>query len=286
MAIDVIVRQKRLFKKTLPLNVILGDRLLYGDFDGIRLIPDQIGADSFIAFDPEAIARGFSVVWTKNEKQTVSFRLPLPSTASEIRAFFDAVARVATYWRADVELDGTVMNIAAFSEKYDETLGFNERILRDMASELTQGEQRDWTLHAAMWPLVMGRDEAERFLQDPDAYGQWLHEKQAIDAYYAAPMFARTSNGVEGYYMLPCDALSVFPLVPHVPFGVVDPQTGKPLSCRTFYVVLSDVDAEEDMVKIPYSQFFERLDDRKTHEFDVGHFVLDPLSKQEMAELI
>ncbi len=285
MSVEVVVRQKGLFKKTMPLEVIISDRLLYGEFDGVRLIPDKLGENEFIALDPDHFGRGFSVVWNKEEKQSVSFHLPMPSTPEELRAFYDAVARAATYWHADVELDGNVMSVSAFLAGYDNMVAFNARALEDMVRQLVDGRQTEWSLHAAMWPLTMGRREAERFLQDPDAFGRWLHEKQTVGAYYAVPTFYKTNDGIIGHYMLPCDIPTIFPLSPYVPFGVTDPQTGRELICNQFYVSFEEADMAGNFASIPYERFLERLDRTKISGYDTRHFLLESLSAEEIRAL-
>ena len=80
MSIEVTIRQTGLFKKTLPLSVILGDELQYGRLVGERLEPGVLAPDWFIAYNPQHIGRGFSVDWLKSEKKQVYLRLPMPST--------------------------------------------------------------------------------------------------------------------------------------------------------------------------------------------------------------
>ena len=57
MSIDVILTQKGLFKKPMPLEVILGKELAYGKMEGFRLIRGQLGETEFLAYHPEHIAR-------------------------------------------------------------------------------------------------------------------------------------------------------------------------------------------------------------------------------------
>lgn len=70
MSIDIAVRQKGLFKKAMPLKVILGDELAYGAFEGVSLTPGKLDEDEFVAYHPQHIARGFSVGWSVNKSDT------------------------------------------------------------------------------------------------------------------------------------------------------------------------------------------------------------------------
>ena len=101
MSLDVTIKQTGLFKKTLPLSVLLGDRLHYGwDDDGVRLQQGQLADDGFVAFLPDAIARGFSMTWNAQETQHVELHLPSPTSREEIRDFYATVQRVmGLAWR-------------------------------------------------------------------------------------------------------------------------------------------------------------------------------------------
>ena len=63
MAIDVLIKQKLFGNKTVPLEVILGDSLHYGNFENDRLNIGELGETEFLAYNPRRIGRGFSVIW-------------------------------------------------------------------------------------------------------------------------------------------------------------------------------------------------------------------------------
>ena len=67
MSIDVCIKQKGLFKKTIPLDVIVGDELAFGINDGMRMVgDDQEG--NMIFYNPNSIGRGFHISWDEEEK--------------------------------------------------------------------------------------------------------------------------------------------------------------------------------------------------------------------------
>ena len=96
MSIEVTIKQKGFFKKSITLDVILGKELKYGRFDGDHLEKGEFGKNEFIAYHPEHIGRGFSVDCVPYTKDGVYLRLPQPSTPREIRDFYDTVQRIAT----------------------------------------------------------------------------------------------------------------------------------------------------------------------------------------------
>ena len=70
MSIDVCIKQKGLFKKTIPLDVIVGDELAFGINDGMRMVgDDQEG--NMIFYNPNSIGRGFHISWDEDVEETV-----------------------------------------------------------------------------------------------------------------------------------------------------------------------------------------------------------------------
>ena len=98
MSIDVCIKQKGLFKKTIPLDVIIGDELAFGINDGLRMVgDDQEG--NMIFYNPNSIGRGFHISWDEEEKNELNLRLLNPTTTDEMRSFFNCLRRITDYWK-------------------------------------------------------------------------------------------------------------------------------------------------------------------------------------------
>ena len=69
MAIDILIKQKMFGGKTMPLDVILGEHLHYGNFVTDQLNIGELGENEFVAYNPDSIGRGFSVIWNSGEKK-------------------------------------------------------------------------------------------------------------------------------------------------------------------------------------------------------------------------
>lgn len=105
MSIDVCIKQKGLFKKTIPLDVIVGDELAFGINDGMRMVgDDQEG--NMIFYNPNSIGRGFHISWDEDEKNELNLRLLNPTTTDEMRSFFNCLRRITSYWKCSVTIDG------------------------------------------------------------------------------------------------------------------------------------------------------------------------------------
>ena len=289
MSIDVVIKQKGLFRKDMPLEIILGKDLHYGSFsDGLRLEPDKLGETEFTAYHPQHIGRGFSVIWNPREKSRVVLRALTPSTPEELEDFYAAVRRMTEYWTCELEVDGCRMTPDAFQKGFKDMVAFDRRALKDMAQRILSEEEEGGpiTLFSAFWPLVAGPEEARRFLEEPSQYTLWLHEKQSIDAYYAKPMFFSTEKGVIGRYVLTEDTRSIFPVKPYVPFGFTDPETGRALQCDDYGVMLYSTTRDSGIGELDYSELLCRFPAEKIERYDAHHNLLQGLSLQEMEKLL
>jgi len=285
MSIDVTIRQKGIFKKVLPLEVILGERLSYGCFMNDSLTKKLIGSSEFVAYNPEHIGRGFSVIWSEKERSRVSLRLPQPSTPDELREFYDSVSRIVKYWNASLTVDGSKVSLDEFTGGYSSMVEFNEKIIKQFSQSVLDGENDTLTVYATMWPLHIGRDEAALFISDPSAYYSWLHEKQDVDAEYASVRFYYGDSGIIGRYFITPDRAYIFPKTPHVPFGITDSDTGKALECSDFRVCLMNDEGEEPFGELGFSDFLTLLSGDKVISHDSGLLLISAFSKDELSAL-
>lgn len=286
MAIDVTIRQPFLGRKTMPLDVILGSEMQYGRLESNHLITGEAGESDIIVFHPDFIGRGFSVTWTPGETKELNLRLPIPSTDHEIRHFYAAVSRMASFWKAKPDVDGAAMSVNDFMKGLDNMIAFNERVIRHMVEEVLNGKHKRLEIHSAMWPLAMGVEEAQRFADNPALFGEWLHEKQSADVYHAPVNFYDTDEGVCGVFVCVDECTSVYPRKPAVPLFLTDPNTGKPLECSKWVVVLVPQSEKEQIGEIDFELFVERLGQERITRYDEGHFLMQPLSEQELRNLL
>lgn len=286
MSIDVTVKQKLFGNKQMPLEVILGNTLHYGYFENDSLAPGVLGEREFIAYNPEAIGRGFSVVWNPREKRHIDLRLPQPSTHRELQDFYSAVERICNYWQGKLTVDGNSVPLQVFLDGLKDMIVFNDNWLQHLIRQIRCGESDSWCLYSAMWPLEMGREEAELFAENPDAFGLWLHEKQSVDACFASPQFYNTENGIAGVFCVSDDVAYLLPETPAVPFAMTNPATGKPLECEKWRVLIGRKDAEEPLADLDYAEFISRIPAEKRQRFDSKRFLCQPFSAEELRGIV
>lgn len=69
-----VLNRRVYLKKTIPLDVIVGDELAFGINDGMRMVgDDQEG--NMIFYNPNSIGRGFNISWDEERKNELNLRL-------------------------------------------------------------------------------------------------------------------------------------------------------------------------------------------------------------------
>ncbi len=282
MAIDVLIKQKLFGSKTMPLEVILGDHLHYGNFVNDQLHVGELGETEFVAYNPQSIGRGFSVVWNPKEKKTIALRLPLPSTTQELKDFYDAVERMVKHWDGKLIVDGSRVSLPEFQAGFDNMVDFNDKTIKQLSQQILDGESDTLTLYSAMWPLAIGQEEAALFMENPDYYAEWLHEKQSMDVFFASPHFYVGDNGIFARYILTNNLPTVFPHQPTVPFGTTDPATGNPLECKEWLICLGIEGEKEPLCEMEYNKFLSLIPENKKSKYDGSHFLLAEMTEEEI----
>ena len=282
MSIDVLIKQRLFGNKTMPLQVILGEHLHYGNFVKDQLNVGELGETEFIAYNPKSIGRGFSVVWNPKEKKAIALRLPQPSTTQELKDFYDAIERMVNHWHGNLVVDGRRVSLPDFLSNFENMVNFNNKILNRFSQQVLDGESDKLTLYSTMWPLTIGKEEATMFMENPNYYAEWLHEKQSINVYFACPDFYIGDNAIFARYILTNNLPAVFPYHPTVPLGTTDPATGKQLECKEWLILLGVEGENEPLCEMEYSKFLSLIPENKKSKYDGSHFLLDEMTEEEI----
>ena len=284
MSIDIVIKQRNLIKKKLPLSVILGDALKYGAFENDHLNVGTVDKNDFLAFHPDHIGRGFSVIWNEKVTNAVELRLLHPTTPDELSDFYATVKRIVKYWNGTLFVDKKQTSLSKFLKSYDDAVRFNEEILKKFSGEVLNGKHDTLTFYSAMFPLYIGKEEARMFSDNSNTYYQWLHEKQTVAAKYASAEFYQTEKGIVGEFTLSAGESVLLSQSPVVPFGMTDTQTGEPLECKKFRVSLISADGKK-LTTLPYGDFWKHLPKAKMQKFDGKQTLISPLTEEELQSL-
>lgn len=285
MSIDIVIKQKGIIKKKLPLSVIIGKQLHYGEFDGMRLNPGKLGDREFIAYNPEHIGRGLSIIWNPKERNSIVLRSLTPTNPQEIEDFFNVIKRITDYWKCNIEVDGNVERSKEFLARLQDMQDFNVQVLKGIFQRIISEEGSSVLLECTMWPLAVGKEEAQLFIDKPETFFKWMHEKQVIDAYYAKPQFYKKDDEIIGRYVLTEGARSIFPNQPSVPSNVVDPETNRQLECNNYEVLFYSSTQEKLIGSISFDHFIGFIKD-KSERFDAHNILFEGLSLKDIESLI
>jgi len=120
----------------------------------------------------------------------------------------------------------------------------------------------------------------------PARFARWLHEMQLVDAYYAVVGFFDDPKGIYGRLAFTEGCRSIFPSKPSVPFGLVDPHTGRALECNKYELYLYSTTLDTHLGTVDYAKFISALDPAKVSYYDTGHVLIEAHDLSEMKELL
>ena len=163
---------------------------------------------------------------------------------------------------------------------------FNDRLIKQFAQQVIDGEHEALTLYSTRWPLAVGKNEASSFIENTSEYAVWLHKKQAVNACYAIARFYANENGIIARYTFMNGISCIFPRKPTVPFGATDPSTGKALQCSDWKVWLGIDGEAEPLGEIEYTEFINRIPADKLLKYDGNKIQILEMSEDEVRELI
>lgn len=287
MAIDVIIKAGLFHQKPLPFEVIIGDELFYGNAeDYVQTMDGQVGKREFIAFLPENIGRGFQVIWHEGESRRVVLRQTLPCCEPELREFYQTVRRITEFWKGHLTVDGKPTTLKAFMNTLADNISFNMQAARDLGRDILNSAEYGYEIYGAMWPLHPGEPEGRMFLLSPESFGEWLHEKQEVDACYWPIVYGIMQDGqsaMAGTIYNPLEVPYIY--LDKVPEGYTtrDSRTGQQVPVTTWWIVVKDGEGSE--CEISYQEFRAKLPANKVSRFDKNMILIQPMTPEEIRSI-
>ncbi len=227
-----------------------------------RLTPEKVG-NPLIVYNPEKLGRGFEIFL---EKKEICLSQPLPTSREDIRFFYGYVVKLLKllgtekFYRNDEP--ASVFQIADYMQEDIDTSINAMGFLSEKAKE--DGEQL--YIFALMNPIALGENTIEKIGGDLDRFADYLHEVQAEDYFYAAPLLYQNNETgkIMGAYVVSPDVSSVLPNKP----TIFNPEIKVDEWFLVFF--LENEDIFETM--IPYDVFLLLAD--KNDLYDEGHFMI------------
>lgn len=274
MAVEVTIRSKGLFKKTLDITDILDSDMRYGIMDeAFRLEEGKVGENTVI-FRKKNICRGYEVCLKKGE---INLRMPLPTSTSDINFFYEYIKRLCEK-----------MNTKIFIRD-EEEIGFDEidncvkldieasvGALKRMEEDINNGKYENMYIFGAVNPVAIGKKELESIGGDATKFGMLMNSLQGMDVYYAkASVYQRKDESYFGVYVLTAEIVSVLPEKPKL---VMNENNIKVGDWNIGFVIDGKLEGF-----ISYEDFLKNIN--KDDEYDSEHFIIT-LNKDKMEKLL
>ncbi|MDE7254122.1 MAG: DUF4299 domain-containing protein [Acetatifactor sp.] len=273
MSIEVSIKQKGIFRKPLPLDVILGKSLKYGNYDGFRLDFDKLGETEFVAYHPGHIGRGITVTWKQGEKNAVDLRLLTPASDEEMEDFYECIARIVRFWKNSVvEVEGVPKSLEECLEEKEDLLKGNQSFIANLFGEMINRGQVPLVLPCAFWSISLSEEDLQRVSQGSASFRDYMHEKQNMDVYYAKPIFCKDEQGVFGTYACTEETESIFPAKAAPPFWA-----DKSLQVYRWEIALFSTTEDAIVGTVDYEQFLKSVPEDKKQPYDADHLLIAPL---------
>ncbi|MFI3329748.1 MAG: hypothetical protein R3Y05_04605 [bacterium] len=211
MSIQIIIRNKDLFKKKIDFNQMISSlKLDYGAYDDFSVLEHKkfYQTNQCILFNPKRIGLGIFFDGNKMNKGFITIVLQTFSTLNEIECLYDIVKYISEHYKKmDMYVNEEYITYGVF-------LSLKEKIQKIALDNLTLGCKRTidylYDLRMAFNPITLSEEIREKFgySNNLEEFEEYIHNKQKDKIYYAAPKLKENI----AYYTLKENCISIFPL--------------------------------------------------------------------------
>lgn len=274
MAIDVTIKSKKLFKKELNINDVIFPGMRYGIMDDAYRL-DENKTDKFtIVFDNNHICRGYEVSF---QKGLVNLRMSIPTSTAEIEFFYDYIKKICQKLNTKEFIrNEEKKNFSDISDCIKEDIFTSEKTLEVMENDIDEGRYESMYLFGVMNPIAIGKDDLVNINKDTKRLGDFLHNIQSQDVYYASSSVYKNANDKTfGVFVLTENIPSVVPVKPKLFMKKSD------LKVDDWYMGFVYDDKFQGTCR--YQDFLENT--KKDKSYDAEHFTIT-LDKKQMKNLL
>lgn len=214
---------------------------------------------------------------------TISYNIP--TTGSEIEDFIRAVAEIerqmksARMYCEEEEREYTLEELVENKARME---AFSLRRLNEFCQ---REDYAAYIFTLVMWPVFLTDEDVKRFAvcDKLEEFEEYVHEKQAMDVYYAKPRLLRNSqnNKIGAFYVLTEECESVFTVSADEFINQDGIQIDE--GFIQFYIYSEDrmVDGLFD-----YEKFMKYLLEHGVEYFDASHVLVPSLTKDVINEMV
>lgn len=269
MAVEVKIKGKGLFKKTLTFQDILENNMRYGVMDeAYRLDEGKVG-DWTVIFNGNHVCRGYEISLKKGE---INLRMPLPTSEEDIIYFYEYIKNLCAKMNTkEFFRDEEKVNFAKIPACINLDIEASTKALEKIEEGLDNKDYSSFYIFGALNPIALGKRELEKFAGNIQNFGKVLDELQKQDIYYAKNrIYQREDKTNFGVYVLTENVPTVLPFEAK-PF-ILD----NDIKINDWYLGLV---INENMAGfIPYQDFLNSIDKDKI--YDTEHFIITLTAKK------
>lgn len=262
-------------KKKFDIEKLLSEHMSYGVYeDAYRL---EEGAKGFptVVYDQEKIGRGVEVNVQRGKLTLDSL---VPSTESDVEILFELMQRaIDLLGIKEIEFEDRKIKSELLEELKDDIKYINRLNLHILQDALEEDPQRSLMIYGAVQIICIGEEVVNRIGESWEEYGNYLHEVQAQDLYFAKPMFLQKEEDILGLYILTSGVISSLPLKKDFLVDTEETPVSK------WGVGFNDFFSEELLGMISYDDFLANVD--TTNMLDAERFIIE-LNCDEMKKFL
>lgn len=292
MSVEVVIKNKQFIKKPLTIQDITMGKYAAGTIDQYMRNTCEVKAGELVIYNPDKIGRGVSINgWSSDLKNEISIVANSFSTKYDYEMFYDIVGNIMRVWKTkNFEEEGIKYSEADLEKLCLEQKTNALKMMADINNLVNRADGEELTFFSAMLPIDLKLDDIQKFGEEKDeeGYANYLHDLQALDAYYAVPLYYGQKNKKDAYfgnYAITSDTDTIFPVEPKIPPFFTDPSTGKALQCSLYVVTLYSYAKKQVVGRLSFEDFVRLADIKNCPEFDASHVILKGISEERMAEM-
>lgn len=274
MAVEVTIKSKGLFKKSLTFKDLILEDMRYGIMDeAYRLEEGKIGEYTVI-FNAKSICRGYEISLKKGE---VNLRMPLPTSSDDIKFFYEYIKTICNKMNTKVFIrDEEKKTFNDIPTCIEQDIITSKKALEQIETDLDEKKYKSLYIFGAINPVTLGKKEVIEIKNNPEKMGEVMNRLQTMDVYYAkAKVYQREDKTYFGVYVLTENIPSVLPYEAKI---LMKNEELKINDWNIGFVVNEKLEGF-----IPYKDFLNSI--KKDEEYDTEHFLIT-LTAKEIKELI
>lgn len=283
MAVEILIKQKKFFKKGLSLKdvqAIGGNKYEFGsrdnntsyvfqEFNSSNLNQNR---DNIVLKNKNNLGRGFFVTIKNKDLYLV---LNVPTTNNDIEDFYEFVAKACQYLKTEeFTQDDVVKKIPDIESLKKEITDWNSDYLKSYLSNT----EDQIIVFGVNNPIYIPEPTRKTLLSLSGnslskAFADYLHERQALDLFYMKPVFYDSKDGkIMGVYPLTETVDYIVPKEPFVPYPATRYLNGaKPESWNLSIVFLTE---GRDIVNVDFNYFIDYISKMDLEDYDNRHWIL------------